>query len=464
MKSKIFRSLRAGFSFPWGNMAAAFALCILLAAAPQVSASAAQNVDTPQNVELNGAGVDGSESGGAASAEDGGLQSVEVPQDVELNGANVDDLESGVEPLIGEYDSETGFYKYSVDEDSEIWSNALLHSGGVEVQSFWIGSDADDIVITVIGGEGVVDLEDTVVITEAGTYAVDISYSPKNGEGASWRYAVTVSHDVENSAAPDITGRLDTTADDGDMRSYTFGAIGSVQTNVVDGETASFPVKLFADDSLSCVITRDGSSYALAANGIIADDGAYDVRLTAVYADGSVETRRLSFSVYTGATNRVGIYMPPRGCVITNVTLDGESYPFTAESCRFTADGAYSVSYEGEVSRTVTLVRAATPPVLYFNGTNAAEFYEAVEITSAADCEIVIKRNGVKLGSTNLIKSSGIYVVTATDSAGNEVTYRIVVTLKQFDGLLLCAAILGALAVAGAVYLVVTKKRGIKIR
>lgn len=443
MKSKIFGGFRAGLSFPLRNAAVAFALCVLLAAAPQMSASAAQNVDIPQNTDVP--------------------QDVDAPQNVGLDSANVDNLESGAEPLIGEYDSETGFYKYAVGSGSELWCNALLYPGGIEVRSFWIGSDYDDIVINIMGGEEVVGLDGAFIITEAGTYAVDISYSPENGEGASWRYAVTVSPDAESTVEPDVTGRLDTEPD-GEERSYAFGTIGSVRTNVVDGETLSIPVKLLADKSLTCTITRDGSSYALPADGIIAEDGVYDVKLTAVYADGSIETRFLSFSIYTDATNRVGIYTPPRGCVITDVTLDGESYPFTAGSCRFTADGAYSVSYEGEVSRTVVIIRAATPPVLYFNGTNAAKFNEAVEITSAADCEIVIKRNGVKLGSTNLIKSSGIYIITATDAAGNEATYRIEVTLKQFDGLLLCAAIIGALAAAGAVCFVVTKKRGIKIR
>lgn len=415
-----------------------------------MSASAAQNTEVPQDVDIT-QNVDVP-------------QDTDIPQNVELNGVNADGLESGVEPLIGEYDSETGFYKYTMSGGSELWCNSLLYPGGVEVQSFWIGSDYDDITITITGGGDVADLDGAFVLTEAGTYAVDISYSPENGDSASWRYVVTVAPGKENTAAPDIIGRLDTVADGGG-RCYTFGMLGSVWTDVVDGETVSTPVKLSADQNISCTITRDGSSYALPADGIIAEDGAYDVKLTAVYADGSVETRSLCFSIYTGATNRVGIYTPPRGCVITAVTLDGESYPFTAASCRFTADGAYSVSYTGEnLSRTVTIIREATPPVLYFNGTNAAEFNEAVEITSDSECEIVIKRNGVKLSSANLIKSSGIYIVTATDSAGNEVTYRIVVTLKQFDSLLLCAAILGALAVAGAVYLAVTKKRGIKIR
>lgn len=409
-----------------------FALCVLLAATPQISASAVQNAENPQFVDSVGANADDSESG-------------------------------AVEPLIGEYDSETGFYKYAVGADSEVWSSALLHSDGIEVQSFWIGSDSSDIAITITGGDGVVELDGAFVITEAGIYAVDISYSPESGESAGWRYVVTISPDAESTAEPDVTGRLDTVADDGE-RCYTFGAIGSVRTDVLDGETVSFPVKLLADKSLTCTVTRDGSSYSLPADGIIAEDGAYDVKLTAVYADGSIETRFLSFSIYTGATNRVGIYTPPRGCVITGVTLDGESYPFTAESCRFTADGEYSVSYEGEVSRMVTLIRDAVPPVLYFNGTNAVEFDEAVEITCDSDCEIVIKRNGVKLSSTNLIKSSGIYVITATDAAGNEATYRIVVALKQFDGLVLCAVIFAALAVAGAVCFAVTKKRGIKIR
>lgn len=456
MKGKAFGGFRAGFSFPLRNAAVAFALCVLFAAAPQMSASAAQNTEVPQDVDI---------TQDTDISQDMDIpQDTDIPQNVELNGANVDGLESAVEPLIGEYDSETGFYKYTVGSGSELWCNALLYPGGVEVQSFWIGSDYDDITITITGGGDIADLDGAFVITEAGTYAVDISYSPENGDSASWRYAVTVSPDAESTVEPDVTGRLDTEPD-GEERSYAFGTIGSVRTNVVDGETLSIPVKLLADKSLTCTITRDGSSYALPADGIIAEDGAYDVKLTAVYADGSIETRFLSFSIYTDATNRVGIYTPPRGCVITAVTLDGESYPFTATSCRFTADGAYSVSYTGEnLNRTVTIIREATPPVLYFNGTNAAEFNEAVEITSDSECEIVIKRNGVMLSSANLIKSSGIYIVTATDSAGNEVTYRIVVTLKQFDSLLLCAAILGALAVAGAVYLAVTKKRGIKIR
>lgn len=452
MKSRFFSGLCTGTAFRWRNAAAALALCAVLAVTPQISASAAQDAD------LYGADVGASESG--ADTQDGDFsgeawQGGDIPQD---GGGAADDTM----PLIGEYDVETGFYRYRVGVDREIWCSALLYSGGVEVNSLWIGTEAEDIDITVTGSSGVINLEQTIVITEVGTYAVDICYSPESGSGASWRYIINVV--AETETAPDITGRLDTVPDGGE-RCYSFGTLGSVRTNVLDGETVSFPVKLLADDNISCTVTRDGSSYALPADGIIEENGAYDVKLAAVYSDGSIETRSFCFSVYMGATNRVGIYVPPRGCVITKVTLDGEDYPFTAQSCRFTDDGAYSVSYEGQdLNRTVTLIRDAVPPVLYFNGTCALEFDEIVEITCDSECDIVMQKQGFSFEGSGLIQSSGIYIITATDIAGNKAVYRVVVRLRDFDGLLLSAVIIAALAVAGVVYVVVMKKRGIKIR
>lgn len=360
------------------------------------------------------------------------------------------------------FDEENGMYRYSFSEESEFWTSELLSETGIITSAFWIGTESPDVAITATKNGEPFDMSDAPVLSEMGNYAVEITYSPVDGNGCVLLYEVEIAPPdevISGETAGNIYGRLELYSDD-DGYSYSFGDAGEVWTNVLDGETVSTPAKLLIDEYLYCTVKRDGAVYPLPQNGVISEDGAYSVTVTASHSDGTLETRVLAFNVYINATNRLGIYQPPFGFCIENVLLDGEKYPFNDNYCYFSEDGEYSVTYSnGENVQTVLLVRDTTAPVLYFNGISDIVFDTDVTITADTPCTITAQKNGMPESSDTTLSGNGIYRVTATDQAGNTSSVRIEIRSASMTEALAIAVILSGVIIAALIYYIVQKNK-----
>ena len=369
---------------------------------------------------------------------------------------------SATEELIGVFDEETGMYRYAFDDDSEFWTSELLTVKGIVTSAFWIATEAADVEIIVTKNGEPVDMNEEPVLSETGSYVVEIAHIPADGERTVSVYDVEIKPSdevVSGDAAASIVGRLEVTHD-GEGYSYLFGEVGSVWTNVLDGETISEPAKLLIDDVLYCTVRRDGVTYPLSHNGVISDDGAYSVIITASHSDGSIETRYFAFNVYTNASNRLGIYHPPFGYAIESVLFEGSPYPFTKDYCRFEQDGGYSVTYgNGTDSLTVLLERDTTPPVLYFNGGSDIIFDDDVTVTADSPCTITVQRNGMPEGTDTTLTDSGIYRITAVDKAGNTTSARIEIVRPSTTEPLAVAVVTAGIVIAAVIYYIILKNK-----
>ncbi len=360
------------------------------------------------------------------------------------------------------FDEENGMYRYSFSEESEFWTSELLSDTGIITSVFWIGTESPDVAIAATKNGEPFDMSDAPVLSEMGSYVIEVTYSPAESGERRLVYEVEIAPPeevVSGETATSIYGRLET-ANDGDGYSYSFGDAGKVWTNVLDGETVSTPAKLLIDEYLYCTVKRDGSMYPLPQNGVINEDGAYSVTVTASHSDGTLETRVLAFNVYINATNRLGIYQPPLGFCIENVLLDGEKYPFNDSYCYFSEDGEYSVTYSnGENTQTVLLVRDTTAPVLYFNGSSDIVFDTDVTITADTPCTITVQKNGMPESSDTTLSGNGIYRVTAADQAGNTSSIRIEIRSASMSEALVIAVILSGIVIAALIYYIVQKNK-----
>lgn len=364
--------------------------------------------------------------------------------------------------LTAVFDEETKMYRYSFSEESEFWTSELLSAAGITVSAFWIATEAPDVTINITKNGEPFDLASAPVLSEMGSYVIEVTYSPAESDKRRLVYEVEVAppeEAVSGQTAENIYGRLEAT-NDGDGYSYSFGDAGKVWTNVLDGETVSTPAKLLIDEYLYCTVKRDGAVYPLPQNGVINEDGAYSVSVTASHSDGTLETRVFAFNVYINATNRLGIYQPPFGYSIENVLLDGEEYPFTDNYCYFTDDGEYSVTYSNGVNvLTVLLIRDTTAPVLYFNGSSDIVFDTDVTVTADTPCTITVQKNGMPESSDTTLSGRGIYRVTAVDQAGNTTSIRIEINSASMAEPLAIAVISAGVIIAALIYYIVQKNK-----
>lgn len=369
---------------------------------------------------------------------------------------------TAADELIAVFDEETGMYRYSFENGSEFWTSEALSATGIITSAFWIDSEAPDIGINITRGGEPIDVSEIPVLSEAGNYVIEIIHTPTEGDRAVYVYEVMISpaeEVVSGDTTSSIRGRLEVVRD-GDGYYYSFGDAGGVRTNVLDGETVSTPAKLLVDDALYCSVRRDGSVYSLPQNGVISEDGAYSVIIAATHSDGTQETREFAFNVYTGATNRLGIYHPPFGYSIGNVLFEGEEYPFTDDCCYLAEDGKYAVTYsDGAAVITVVLERDTTAPVLYFNGGSDTVFASDVTVTADSPCTITVQKNGLVQDNCSVLSENGIYRVTATDRAGNTVSVRIEIYEASMAEPLAVAVILAGGTIAAVIYYIVQKNK-----
>ncbi len=356
------------------------------------------------------------------------------------------------------YSTETGMYIYSFEDGCGFQASEELYGGEVTTSALWLATEDEDVEIRVTLDGMPFAYSPTTVLDTEGDYSIQIYHRHADSESVSYAVKIAAPEDIDLGQAVGTEGRLELTPDSEGFY-YDFSGAGRMSSNVLDGETVGFPVRLTVPDDLYCTVTRDGAVYSLPKNGIITENGSYSLELTDYSADGSVETRFFGFTVYIGETGRLGVYHPPLGWSLVSVTRSGEPQQHSADMFRFTRDGEYLITYtDGEGERSVTLVRDTAPPVLYFNGGGSRIFDEAVAVTTDTPCTVTVEKNGMPVSGT-MLKGTGIYRVTAVDAAGNSTSARVEIQAVSAFNPMNFAVIFGGAAIAAIVYFIVQKNK-----
>ncbi len=361
-------------------------------------------------------------------------------------------------PVTTAYNTETGMYMYSFADGCGFQASEDLGNEGNTVPVLWLATEDEDIEIRVSLDGIPFAYSPTTVLDIEGLYTVQIYHRHGGNESVIYNVKIAAPNDITETPTASVEGRLELIPD-GEFFSYGFGGVGSVFSNVLDGETIGFPAKVTVSPELYCTVTKDGAVYSLPQNGIISENGSYGMEISSYSADGTAETRYFGFNVCIGESNRLGIYHPPFGFSIESVTLNGEPQQHSGDMYRFTRDGEYVITYEnGETERSVTLVRDTAAPVLYFNGGSGVVFDSNVAVTADSPCTVTVEKNGMEISGTEL-KGTGIYRVTAVDTAGNSVSYRIEVRAVSALNPMNFAVIFGVAAIVATVYFIFQKSK-----
>lgn len=376
---------------------------------------------------------------------------------------------TGVNNVTVSFDEELSMYRYAFEDGAEFLASEALGAEKLKVSQLWIASETGDIEIRItLDGEPFA-YSPTVVLDVTGIYVIEVSHVLSAGDRAGEK--LTVRYQVEIAA--DETGgteiifptnaveesRMVFSYENGELV-YSFGADVSVASNVLDGETVNFPVKLTVSDSLICSATKDGAVCSLPRNGIIDEDGVYRLVFTNYADTGVTQIVELGFRVYRNAASQLGIYHPPTGYSLESVLYNGEELPHSADLCVLDRDGAYTVAYgNGELSRSVTLERDTVPPVIYLNGGSGVFFNEPVTVTADTPCTFKVYKNGMEAGSDTTLSAAGIYTVTAEDEAGNVSEIRLEIDATSAVNPMNVIIGIAALGAAAVIYFIVKKNQ-----
>lgn len=388
-------------------------------------------------------------------------------------------------PLSMSYSVDEEMYYYSFSDGVSFVCTNELSEDGVIAEEFWLAADAKDVMISVKRGDEYIEYSDTTVLQEAGEYTFTVSHELRSGDNAGEIQTIQfplVIKDSGTSVVPDDTdsgeetnssgsatlkeGRLELSPD-GDTFTYTFSNGETISSNVLDGETVDFVPKVKASDGIECSVLRNGEPYALPYNGIINEDGAYSFEFIAYTSELSGEARYYSFTVHKAPMRQMGFYYPPEGAQLVSASKDGKPLDVSAGYVELCEDGDYTIDFRGDVvSRVLNFKKDTVAPVLYFNGTNMTRFESEVTVTTNCPCTVTAVRDGAAytLSDDLTLKSAGIYIVTATDEAGNVSQMRVEIIAPSAVDPALIAVISGGALVAAVVYVIVQRRKGPVVR
>lgn len=343
------------------------------------------------------------------------------------------------------YNEESMMYVYTFSDGADFYASELLSETGNTAAALLVGSENADVSILVRGSEGVLEQSNEYFLTTEGSFEVYVSHGD-----AEVRFGVTIGEKAENPEEKMITGRVSLENIDGATFKHKFEDGSEFVTNVLDGETVNYIPKLVVPENAICSVTKDGSLFSMPASGLITEDGAYNIEISCVDGTGKIEKRYFSFSLFTKATNRLGIFQPPRGFELTSVKLNGEEIALSDKSCSvLDGEGDYSIEYtNGEVTKSVDFTRDTVPPVVYMNGTTNVVFTENVFLTANTECTFRVTKNGQIIGNVTELSGAGIYRISAADTAGNITSLRVeikaVSAINPLDIIIIAAILIAA--------------------
>ena len=389
-------------------------------------------------------------------------------------------------PLSMSYNVNEEMYYYSFSDGVSFVCTNELSEDGVIADEFWLAADTKDVMISVKRGDEYIEYSDTTVLQEAGEYIFTVSHELRSGDNAGEIQTIQfplIIKDSGTSIDPDDTdsgeegtnssgsailkeGRLKLSPEE-DAFTFTFTNGEKISSNVLDGETVDFVPKVKISDGIECSVLRNGEPYALPYNGIINEDGAYSFEFIAYVSELSGEARYYSFTVHKDPMRQMGFYYPPEGAQLVSASKDGEPLDVSAGYVELCEDGDYTIDFRGDVvSRVLNFKKDTVAPVIYFNGTNMTRFESEVTVTTDSPCTVTAVRDGAaySLGDDLTLKSAGIYIVTATDEAGNVSQMRVEIIAPSAVDPALIAVISGGALVAAVVYVIIQRRKGPVVR
>ena len=355
-----------------------------------------------------------------------GTDNTTVTTDVEISDLYENETYETLESSGFFYDSETQLYRYEFENGEKLFATAPLSAKNA-VPYMWLSWSENVEAVVLLNGEDV-GFTNGDMLTESGNYSV---YAVSDSETKQFNFAIQSGVTVTDSRF------------EGKITDGLFLADG-ITSNVLDGETITFPAEITADSDYICTVIKNGSAETMSGKLYFAEDGTYNITFTDVT---SGRICRLSFVIMQKTSSKAELFTAPKGFEITSASLDGEEIP-KGETLVLDRDGEYTITYSsGEITRTMSFTRDTKAPKLYFNGTQNITFGEPVKITADGDYRYEILKDGFVYDMyDNTLSASGIYRVNATDNAGNSVTRRVIIEAKSgiapMGIIISCAAVL----------------------
>ncbi|MCC8015746.1 MAG: hypothetical protein LIO87_11245 [Eubacterium sp.] len=404
----------------------------------------------------------------------------------------------GAEVKVNEkYMEDTGFYRYSIDDDNYITSSVRLES----VIDNIVKISFNDYVSVVIYKDGkVLEFHSGDYIYGDGEYTIVI----KNGDdiGRIKFILNTISLDtlnLEDSFYNHIN--FEQTYDsERNMFKESMGELFSLYTTVPDGALTEKGVKInfnSSDQDAYITVMKDGEEIDYKSGSTITEAGCYSVNVVYDVDRGSyedlkgvtesdlyslsdedfnyndseedyysgvdyiAETASFTFRIVDTPQNLLNYVNPPRDYVISSVMLDGKKINFSDETL-FTAeaDGEYKFIFknpEGILPNySFTYERLRKMPTLTIEGVGKGGIAEdKVVFTPNEDYTAVqVSVNGVQTDfEGNVIDKDGLYSITVSDDAGNTNTYMVNVDIPLRINPVLALIVIIAAGAAGYFYI-----------
>ncbi len=239
--------------------------------------------------------------------------------------------------------------------------------------------------------------------------------------------------------------------------------------SAADGMAVTGRVVLDYGGPSALTVYRNGETVDLAGSGELRDPGVYTVA-----AGDDASSRVLSFTLLGDSTNQIRSYTVPDGFLLRGAERDGEEIEYSRYTVELEQEGKYLIrsrcpSIDRDYTLSVTIDR--TPPSLLLSGSVGRDgrVHSAVEISGLeAGDSLYVTHDGEPMGLTLdegkcTLTDTGLYTVTAADTAGNTVTYEFTIMLYLNANAVMFILLLIAVVASVFIY-AIWKRRSLKVR
>lgn len=381
-----------------------------------------------------------------------------------------------------------------------------------DVSVSWDDADVIDATYSVNGGEEIA-FEKGTMFSEEGTYVVKVKddlgnesivtfvidktldYSvndakgelPKGKDATTNQEVIIASHEdltisVTNDGksypysfgealSEEGTYRIEISDELGNRESFQITIDKSVRysSNVKDGDRTNGDVSFSSDEKATIIVTKDGSAYSYEFGDLIKEEGEYVVRIYDSY--GNEETIRFvidksvdaSANVENGSSTNSDVTVSANEEVSVVAKKDGEEFDYKLGD-KLTEDGKYEIVLRDSLGngKTISFTIDKTAPEITISGiedggkgdsrVTLSDMTEEGEIHVYKDGQEIEYRLGDELFEY------GKYEVVVKDRLGNSRTYSFELCF-QANGAVIVLIGVGIALIAGAVILVVMKKK-----
>ena len=236
-----------------------------------------------------------------------------------------------------------------------------------------------------------------------------------------------------------------------------------ISCSAASGMVTTEAVTLNVPSDVTTTLYKNGDPLDKTETNKIKDEGAYSL----VLSGSDSKSQFLTFTIVPSKTGALSVFQVPAGFSLMSVMIDDEkqTYSVGANTVDLKKEGRYDIDYRCTaigVNFSLSLTIDHTPPEVTFEGIKNGIARNPVGIKGVEKSDtITVLRDGeeMNLSKDHVIRSTGKYVVTVTDDAGNSVTekFEIKFYLNEqgwFFGLLILTIIVLAI-----VYMIMSKKK-----